>query len=53
MLLGSFAASKGDIDPDAKQITGSTLNSLLSRWTDNLFTVTNDKNFGKRIKVDI
>ena len=53
MLLGSFAASKGDIDPDTKQITGSTLNSLLSRWTDNLFTVTNDKNFGKRIKVDI
>ncbi len=49
LLLGSVAAAKGDIDHDVKQMAGSTLNSLFSRWTDNLFTVANDKNFGRRI----
>jgi len=49
LLLGSVAAAKGDIDHDVKQLAGSTLNSLFSRWTDNLFTVANDKNFGRRI----
>ena len=53
LLLGSFAASKGDIDHDLKQVVGSTLNSLLSRWTDNLFTVANDKNFSKRAHVEV
>ena len=49
LLLGSVAAAKGEIDHDIKQLSGSTLNSLFSRWTDNLFTVANDKNFGRRI----
>ena len=50
LLLGSVAAAKGDIDHDVKQMAGSTLNSLFSRWTDNLFTVANDKKFGRRIE---
>ena len=50
LLLGSFAAGKGSIDPDAKQITSSTLNTMVSRWTDSLFVVSNDKNFEKRVK---
>lgn len=53
LLLGSFAAAKGDLDPDAKQVVGSTLNALISRWTDNLFTVTNDKNFDKRVENEV
>ena len=53
LLLGSFAAAKGDLEPDVKQVVSSTLNSLVSRWTDNLFTVTNDKNFAKRVKDEI
>ena len=53
LLLGSFAAAKGGIDSDAKQLAGSTLNSLISRWTDNLFTVANDKNFAKRVSDEI
>ena len=53
LLLGSFAATKGDLDHDIKQVAGSTLNSLLSRWTDNLFIVTNDKSFGKRMNDEI
>ncbi len=53
LLLGSFAATKGDLDHDRKQTAGSTINSMLSRWTDNLFTVTNDKNFGKRVNDEV
>lgn len=53
LLLGSFAAAKGGIDSDAKQLAGSTLNSLISRWTDNLFVVANDKNFAKRVNDEI
>ena len=50
LLLGSFGAGKGSIDPDAKQVTSSTLNTMVSRWTDSLFVVSNDKNFEKRVK---
>jgi hypothetical protein len=53
LLLGSFAAAKGDIDPESKQLASSTLNSLISRWTENLFTVTNDKDFSKRVEDEI
>lgn len=52
LLLGSLAAAKGDIDPDRAQNAGSTLNSLISRWTENLYTVSKDKDFQKRISND-
>jgi len=52
LLLGSFASANGDLDHDAKQIVGSSMNSLISRWTDNLFTVANDRNFGRRINIE-
>jgi len=50
LLLGSFAAGKGSIDPDAKQVVSSTMNSMVSRWTDSLFVVSNDSGFNKRVK---
>lgn len=53
LLLGSFAAAKGSIDQDVKQVSSSTLNSLIGRWTENLFTVTNDKNFEKRVADEV
>jgi len=53
LLLGSFASAKGSLDPDAKQQVSSTLNHLISRWTESLFTVCNDKNFDKRINGQI
>ena len=50
LLLGSFAAGRGSIDPDAKQVVSSTMNSMVSRWTDSLFVVSNDSGFNKRVK---
>tara|TARA_B100000686_G_scaffold48450_1_gene51795 strand:+ start:1132 stop:2967 length:1836 start_codon:yes stop_codon:yes gene_type:complete len=49
LLLGSFAVSKGEMKHDQKQEVRSTLNSIISRWTDNLYTVANDKNFAERV----
>ena len=48
LLLGSYAAAKGKQNPDVKQLTGSTLMTLMSDWTTSLFTVSNDKQFDKR-----
>ena len=47
--VGAFAVSKGEMKHDQKQVVRSTLNSIISRWTDNLYTVANDKNFAERV----
>jgi len=51
LLLGSFGSVKGSMEVLAnhKQNVSSTINTIISRWTDNLFTVANDKKFNKRV----
>lgn len=55
LLLGSFAAAKGSlqVNSETKQTVGSTMKTILSRWTDNLYTVTNDKQFHNRVDDEV
>jgi len=55
LLLGSFAAVKGSMEvlSSTKQTVGSTVNTIISRWTDNLFTVTNDSYFHSRVDDEV
>ena len=53
LLLGSYAAAKGKENPDAKQLVGSTLMTIMSNWTTSLFTVSNDKQFDKRVDDEV
>jgi len=51
LLLGSFAAAKGSMEviSDKQQTVGNTLNTLISRWTQSMYTVSNDKQFDSRV----
>jgi hypothetical protein len=51
LLLGSFASAKGSMEviSERQQTVGSTLNTLISRWTQAIYTVANDKNFDSRV----
>ena len=51
LLLGSFAAAKGSLEvvSDRQQTVGSTLNTLISRWTQSIYTVANDSKFDSRV----
>lgn len=55
LLLGSFAAAKGSMEviSNNKQNVSSTLNTIISRWTENLFTVTNDPYFHSRVDDEV
>ena len=49
LLLGAFAAAQSAIEHDRKQEAGSTIHSIINRWTENLYAVANDKDFDKRV----
>ena len=53
LLLGSYAAAKGKQYPEIKQMIGSSLMTLMSDWTTSLFTVSNDKQFDKRVDDEV
>ena len=49
LLLGAFAAAQSSVEHDRKQEAGSTIHSIINRWTENLYAVANDKDFEKRV----
>jgi len=55
LLLGSFAAAKGSMEvmSDKSQTISSTVNTIISRWTENLFSVANDKKFNDRVNDEV